>query len=205
MYLIWNLRDILDIANRTGKIEIGNSFNQKFDKLLTFLQLYDFLKAHKEYSYNNNIPHGSCLCEICENCFLLAKGLSKKLEDPLPTNPHDLVEKFACDLNIKKCALNQCECCSSETYDFGLKKCYSNSESSEYDEEPDEVNYFFWTKIDKRITKANYSAYNQHKNSLTNDELLVHVDFAENYRNDQLLFIIIIIYLFIVDNCKNLQ
>ena len=95
-----------------------------------------------------------------------------------------------------------------------MKKCYSNSESSEYDEEPDEVNYFFWTKIDKRITKAKYSvgfddavvlmkeqlkvlkehiyvkrvqnsAYNQHKNSLTNDELLVHVDFAGNYRNDQ--------------------
>ena len=157
LYLLWNLRDILDIASGTGKMEIGNSFNEKFDKLLTFSQLYDFLKSHKEYSYNKNIPHGSCLCEICENCVLLAKRFSKKLEDPLPPNPHDLVEKFACDLSIKKCALNQCECCSSETYDFGLKKCYSNSESSEYDEEPDEVNYFFWTKIDKRITKAKYS------------------------------------------------
>ena len=83
------------------------------NKLLTFSQLYDFFKVHKEYSYNKNIPHGSCLCEICENCVLLAKGLNNKLEDPLPTNPHDLVEKFACNLNIRKCALNQCESCSS--------------------------------------------------------------------------------------------
>ena len=74
---------------------------------MTFLRLYDFLKAHKEYSYNKNIPYDSCLCEICENHVLLAKELNKKLEEPLLTNPHDLVEKFACDLNIKKCALDQ--------------------------------------------------------------------------------------------------
>ena len=42
LYLLWNLRDILDIANGTGKTEVGISFNQKFDKLLTFSQLYGF-------------------------------------------------------------------------------------------------------------------------------------------------------------------
>ena len=117
--LLWNMRDIIDIANRTGKIAIANSFIQTFNKSLT---LYDFLKAHKEYFYNKNIPHGPCLCDICEDCVLLAKGLNKKLEEPLPTNPHDLVEKFAYDLNIKKCALNQCKSCSSYNFDFGLEK-----------------------------------------------------------------------------------
>ena len=82
-YLLWNTRDILDIANRSGKIEISDSFHLKFEKKLTFSQMYDFLKAHKEYSYNKN---GTCLCEICENATLIAKGLSKALE-----NPHDLV------------------------------------------------------------------------------------------------------------------
>ena len=72
LYLLWNPRDIIDIANETGKIEIANSFIQTFNKSLTFSQLYDFLKTHKEYSYNKNIPHGSCLCDICENCVLLA-------------------------------------------------------------------------------------------------------------------------------------
>ena len=76
LYLLWNLRDITDIANGTSKIETANFFIQTFNKSLTFSQLYDFLKAHKEYSYNKNIPHGSCLCDICENCTLLAKGLN---------------------------------------------------------------------------------------------------------------------------------
>ena len=39
LYLLWNLRDIIDIANGTGKIEIANSFIQNFNKSLTFLQL----------------------------------------------------------------------------------------------------------------------------------------------------------------------
>ena len=74
LYLLWNLRDIIDIANRTRKIETANSFIQTNNKSLTFLQLYNFLKAHKEFSYNKNIPHGPCLCDICESCVLLAKG-----------------------------------------------------------------------------------------------------------------------------------
>ena len=32
LYLLWNLRDILDIANGTGKVEISNSFYQTFEK-----------------------------------------------------------------------------------------------------------------------------------------------------------------------------
>ena len=95
LYLLWNLRDITDIANGTGEIETANSFIQTFNKSLTFLQLSDFLKAHKECSYNKNIPHGTSLYGICENCVLLAKGLNKKFEEPLPTNLHNIVEKFA--------------------------------------------------------------------------------------------------------------
>ena len=89
LYLLWNLRDIIHIVNETGKIEIANSLIQTFNKSFTFSQLYDFLKTHKEYSYNENIPHGSCLCDIRENCVLLAKGLNRKLEEPLPKNAHD--------------------------------------------------------------------------------------------------------------------
>ena len=36
----------------------------------------NILKYHKDYCYNQNTPHGSCLCEICENYVLLAKGLN---------------------------------------------------------------------------------------------------------------------------------
>ena len=59
------LREIVSIANSQEAVD--ESFESKFDKILTFSQLYDFLKGHKEYVYNINIPHASCLCEICEN------------------------------------------------------------------------------------------------------------------------------------------
>ena len=100
------------------------------------------------------------MCDICENCVLLAKGLNKKLEGPLPTNPHDLVEKFAYDLNIKKCALNQCESCSSHNFEFGLEKDHADLGSPESEEETDgdKVKYFSWTKIENRITKATFTA-----------------------------------------------
>lgn len=72
-YLLWPIREVLSMANP----DAYDSFNSKFGKKLTFSQLYDFLKAHKEYVYHTNIPHASCLCEICENTSLLTKGLNK--------------------------------------------------------------------------------------------------------------------------------
>ena len=182
---------------------------------MTFSQLYNFLKACKEYSYNKNIPHGSCLCDIFENCVLLAKGLNKKIEEPLLKNPHNLVEKFACDLNIKKCVLDQCQSCSSSNFNFGLKKDHANLGSLESEEETDvKWSFISWTKIESRIRKATFAvafedavatmkeklivlkehifvkriqdeACNYQKHSLTVDDLFVHVNFAENYRNDQ--------------------
>lgn len=160
LYLLWNIKDVLNIANGSGKIKVPDTFFHKFEKELTFSQLYDFLKAHKEYAFNKNIPHGSCLCEICENATLLAKALNKVLENPIPSNPHDLVEKFACNLSLKKCASSQCEQCS--TFDFGPRKSDSHSESSsssssEKDSADDDIQYFCWTTIEKRITKAKFS------------------------------------------------
>ena len=92
--LLWNLHDLLDIINSTGKVDVTDTFYQNFKKLLTFSQLYEFLKYHMEYCYNQNIPHGSCLCEICGNCVLLAKGLNTRLLYPLSTNPHELTRGF---------------------------------------------------------------------------------------------------------------
>ena len=46
-YLLWPLRKIVSIGN--GNDEINESFESKFNKKLTFSQLYDFFKSHKEY------------------------------------------------------------------------------------------------------------------------------------------------------------
>ena len=96
MHLLWKLRDLLDIINGTGKVDVTDTFYQYFKKLLTFSQLYDFEKYHKEYCYNQNIPHS--LCEIYENCVLLAKGLNTRLLCPLSANTHELIKRFSCNL-----------------------------------------------------------------------------------------------------------
>ena len=49
---------------------------------------------YKEVAYNSDISHSSCLCEVCENASLLAKGINSSLKssDILSPTTHDLVE-----------------------------------------------------------------------------------------------------------------
>ena len=90
----------------------------------------------------------------------------------------------------------------------------SNSSGSADDNESEQVIYFTWKKVDQRVTKAQQmvsfddvvctfksqikvlkkhifvkrvqnDAYNEHKAELSDGDLLVYVDFAESYRNDQ--------------------
>lgn len=78
-------------------------FEVRFGKRLTFSSLYNFIKTKKEFIYNKHNPHVTCLCEICENVTLLAKGINKSIKSDLPTNPHDIVERFPCDSSLDIC------------------------------------------------------------------------------------------------------
>ena len=49
------------------------------------------------------------------NCVLLAKGLNTRLLCPLPTNPHELIKRFLCNLQEIDCVINRCPtCCVTE-------------------------------------------------------------------------------------------
>ena len=74
-YLLWPLRETVSIAN--GNDEVNESFESKFNKKLTFSQLYSRLRDY-EYVYNTDVLHASCLCEICENSSLLVRELKNK-------------------------------------------------------------------------------------------------------------------------------
>ena len=93
-YLLWTLKDLLDIIN--GSELHSSKFVSTFSENLSFYQLYDFIKSHKQFVYNKKIPHTSCLCDTCENIVLLAKGLNnyKRLtaSASLPETPQDIVE-----------------------------------------------------------------------------------------------------------------
>ena len=93
-YLLWTLKDLLDIIN--GSELHSSNFVPTFSEKLSFSPLYDFIKSHKQFVCNKNMPHTSCLCDTCQNIVLLAKGLNKykrrTASARLPETPHDIVE-----------------------------------------------------------------------------------------------------------------
>ena len=104
-----NSRDLLEIINGSKMITIDNfsSLAEVYEHELSFSQMYNFLKMYKDVTNKSDIPHSSCLSEVCENASLLAKGINSNLK---PTT-HNLVEKHTCDSSSKDCMLGNCPTC----------------------------------------------------------------------------------------------
>ena len=67
-YSLWKLRDVLDIVNGNeiaGFQKDNLSFQDRFEKKLSFSKLYNFFKSYKQYIWNRDIPESSCLCKEC--------------------------------------------------------------------------------------------------------------------------------------------
>ena len=52
-YLLWTLKDLQDIIN--GSELRSSNFVSTFSEKLSFSQLYDFIKSHKQFVYNKNM------------------------------------------------------------------------------------------------------------------------------------------------------
>ena len=149
-YLLWPLRDILDMLNGSD-ISVGDSF-----KDISFTLFYKFIKARKQYIFNCKIPQNTCLCETCENAVLLAWGLNEACKKSIPYDPYAIVEEYSCNSNKKDCMMSIYEECKShglEQDDFN-KKNYETDEndgdsssSSDSDGDDDAVcKYYQWKK-----------------------------------------------------------
>ena len=115
------------------------SFPETFQHDLSFRQLYEFLKGHKELAWNDQIPQSSCLCELCENAVLLAKSINSSLKSKiLATNIHDLVETNSCDSSQNVCMVGQSELCLA-----------SNLSLSDFDEEKKTISFLNWQWVGK--------------------------------------------------------
>ena len=160
-YLLWTLRDTLDIINGS-KFEGGPnneaSFPGTFEKKLSFAKLYNFFKAHKQYIWNKNIPESSCLCEICKNACLLAKGINKHLKFNLPTTPHGLVEKFSCSRE-STCMNNTCLECVEPLWNNNPELTDNNNDNDDIDDDDGDdddddgdeklVTFYRWGKVER--------------------------------------------------------
>ena len=148
-YLLWSLKYSHDILNGTSA-SIGQAppnFQTTFSEKLTFSQLYDFIKNHKQYIYNKNIPHTSCLCDTCENSVLLAKGINscKQVPNGLPETPHDIVKRYICS-DQTAYMFNECSECEDGKL-CGLAADYNWSDSnsgSDSDTNANEVSFYKW-------------------------------------------------------------
>ena len=124
-YLLWKLRDLLEIINGSKIITNENfpSFTEAFEHEFSFRQMYNFLIIHKEVAHNSDIPHSSCLREVCENASPLAKGINSSLKSPiLSPTAHDLVETHTCDSSSKDCMLRNCPECLKPGYRYLISK-----------------------------------------------------------------------------------
>ena len=219
-YLLWTIREILEIANGSDAIETSETFHDKFQKKITFCQLHDFLKFHKEYIFNRSIPHWSCLCEVCENVVMLCVGINKaipKKEKKLPENPHDIVEKFKCNNGGEPCMIGECQTCR----ETNLLLSIFDSKDSNSDSSDDvvgintDIKYYEWRRDDDNhlkkvlvgvtksealvllnkqikilkkhihVKRCHVKHYNELKQNLKPNEVILHVDFSENYKNQQ--------------------
>ena len=205
-YLLWTLRNLLDMINGSSLVaqEKFDSFEEIFDKRLTFRQLYNFVKSRKYFVFNRDIPQASCLCEICENIVYLAKSIDAKLKStPHQSNAHSLVETYSCDSSLESCMNSVCEGCHK-----------SGLTIQDFTNEDDGVVFYKWKRIDNKIQKVEMSLspreackyfdeeirilkrhifvkrqqhafYNSLKENMGVGELLMHVDYSESYVNTQ--------------------
>ena len=224
-YLLWSLNDALRIVNE----DVDGNYKDKFGEKLPFSLFYRFIKREKQFYYNNKIPHSSCLCDVCENASLLAQGIARKgVDGVVPTNPHEIVEKFSCDSSNNECMSGECHDCNVSRIEIPLssKFCSDSDRNSHSDSESDSdspcsstanvsrVTYQNWQTIDDRISKVKlhlpfieavdlfrehvdrlkqhiytkrvqHREYKEQKCNLGKNSLLVHVDFAESYKNTQ--------------------
>ena len=99
IYLLGKIRDLIGLINALRAItnKQYGSFPETFQQDLSFRQLYEFLKGHKDLARNDQIPQSFCICELCKKALLLAKGINSSLRSKiLKTNVHDLLSRAKC-------------------------------------------------------------------------------------------------------------
>ena len=145
-YLLWPLRDLLNILNTPE----NDSYIDTYGEELPFSVLCRFLKEHKQYIFNKNIPHNVCLCEICKSAVLLSKAVPSIAPAKIPTDPHTIVEHYSCESYLSDCIQSRCDECKNhglDRADFESPSDSSNSDNGE-DEREKTIKFQEWKRDD---------------------------------------------------------
>ncbi|XP_014672322.1 PREDICTED: uncharacterized protein LOC106812853 [Priapulus caudatus] len=204
-YLFWTLNELVQILN-------ADSYKDKFGEEIKFSTLHRLIKATKHVLYQQDIPHQSCLCDRCENLELLIQGINASRprfaeaqsvsETKLPSNCHDLFKLVTCSIDDISCATGQCTKCpvidvgSIREVDFISFFQWEKNAGTKYPEKVghrlsgsecvdllkeqiSDVKYHYFLK------RNQHAAFRAQKESLKANEIIIHIDFSENYDNRQ--------------------
>ena len=204
-YLLWTLRDLYQMMNRDDDLDaITMSFKSKFNAEIKFSTLHRFIKGEKHILYQQDIPEVSCLCQKCENLELLIQGIKGTLpEIELPKDAKSIADSFNCNKSHRSCSYGECVSCP--TYESSiLDHCdeiqyfqwVTGEGGRRFPEKVPIVSTGEETKkvLDDQIAKIKVHSYLMHtqykkyqdlKDNLKSNVIIVHVDFSENYDNKQ--------------------
>lgn len=193
------------VAKRYMIITVSEAYevykSEVTSECLSKSQFFHYRPSHVKLL--DRLPHNMCVCKYHANFAFLLKGCAKAM--PLfPSHFEPFLRLTCCNILDEKCMVSDCEKCIRDvTHDlvpiFFLTKMEEN------------VKWSYWRKVDDRLTlsytiapladllheleiqlpafklhyfikRAQQKYFDDKKQNLSNGELILQMDFAENYR-----------------------
>ena len=161
--------------------------------------LYRHVMSKKEYIINSKIPEVDCLCPLCESVELICAGVNKCCDLNLPKKCLDLLERIACKVLTEDCANERCAECpildlemltdvdKISFYHWVNRKYYEKelAEMSGIEMKEKLTEMFSTLKSHFYRKRVQSKMYKSHIAELEDNEMIIHVDYSENYKNKQ--------------------
>ena len=170
--------------------------------------LHRFLQndPHSQFKYVSELKQQGCKCPQCENLELMVEAINGILPEnkKFPIKCHDMIKVIACEPLTKACTSGKGKCQKCPPIDIDVPN--SNELVAVKQWMKDENTGYFakvtveWSvhdlcrtlkenleklKLHYYIKRVQSASYNYETKNLDDDTVLIHVDYAEKYKNKQ--------------------
>ena len=192
-FMLWTYKELSELIKNEDDDDL---------KTVKFSTLFRYISSNKEFVGITKIPQTSCLCPLCDNIELLLTGINKSDLGNLflPTTCHDLIEKYSCTPITDECIKGTCSDCPSlddkleDIRDIANISYYCWEAGVKYQEKklkdatgsevaPKLVQMIQTLKLHYFNKRTQSAKYKEHIQNLKDDEAVIHIDFSENYKN----------------------
>ena len=207
-YLLHPIRELCSMQN-DDKTQFDETYVKKFSAKLSYSTLCRFIKGHKHLLFASDVPQTSCLCDKCENLELLVHAITQIPNFAhLPKDARGILLQFSCSLFNEECANGQCMVCPSPDlielhhieeisyYQWKVPVCGEGDRKSRYPQKTFSISSGTETiallmkligemKVHFYVKLIQAKEYQSMRRNVKNNEIIIHVDFSENYNNKQ--------------------